>query len=79
MQPLEYGRHIRAWTDLLPTSMIPAPGWAGQTADGLAVNVPILEWKNPKPGVVIRNITLVSEGKNANPALIGLTLIGGGK
>ncbi|WP_081995058.1 beta-N-acetylhexosaminidase [Deinococcus radiopugnans] len=79
VQPLEYGRHIRAWTDMLPTSMIPAPGWAGQTADGLAVNVPILEWKNPKPGVVIRNITLVSEGKNANPTLIGLTLIGGGK
>ncbi|WP_415789195.1 glycoside hydrolase family 20 zincin-like fold domain-containing protein [Deinococcus saxicola] len=77
VQPLEYGRHIRAWTDTLPTSMIPAPGWAGQTADGLVVNVPVLEWKNPKPAVAIKSITLISEGKNANPTLIGLTLIGG--
>ncbi|MDV6374924.1 glycoside hydrolase family 20 zincin-like fold domain-containing protein [Deinococcus arenicola] len=79
VQPLEYGRHIRAWTDLLPTSMIPAPGWAGKTADGLEVNVPVLEWKNPKPGMVIKSVTLVSEGLNANPTLIGLTLIGEGK
>ncbi len=78
-QPLEYGRHIRAWTDTLPTSMIPAPGWTGQTADGLEVNLPVLEWKNPRPTVTITSVTLVSEGKNANPTLIGLTLIGGGK
>ncbi|GGO29019.1 glycoside hydrolase family 20 zincin-like fold domain-containing protein [Deinococcus humi] len=77
--PLEYGRHIRAWTDLLPTSMIPAPGWVGRTADGLDINVPVLEWKNPKPSSVIKRITLISEGKNANPTLIGLTLIGSGK
>ncbi len=79
VQPLEYGRHIRAWTDLLPTSMIPAPGWVGQTADGLDVNVPVLEWTNPRPGSVIRRVTLISEGGNANPTLIGLTLIGSGK
>ncbi|PNY82569.1 glycoside hydrolase [Deinococcus koreensis] len=74
--PLEYGRHIRAWTDTLPSSMIPAPGFSGQTRDGLNVAVPVLEWTNPKPGVVIKSVTLVSEGKNANPTLIGLTLIG---
>lgn len=74
-QPLEYGRHIRAWTDLLPSSMIPAPGWTGKTADGLEVNVPILEWKNPKPNQVIKSVTLVSEGRAANPALLGMTLI----
>lgn len=77
--PLEYGRHIRAWTDLLPSSMIVSPGWVGQTRDGLDVNVPVLEWTNPKPGVAIQSVTLVSEGKAANPTLIGLTLIGGGK
>lgn len=76
-QPLEYGRHIRAWTDTLTSSMILAPGWVGQTRDGLGVNVPILEWVNPKPNVEIKSITLVSEGKNANPTLIGLTLLGG--
>ncbi|GMA16653.1 glycoside hydrolase [Deinococcus metallilatus] len=78
-QPLEYGRHIRAWTDTLPSSMISAPGWVGKTRDGLDINVPVLEWTNPKPGVVIQSVTLVSEGKGANPTLLGLTLIGGGK
>ncbi|BDP41665.1 hypothetical protein DAETH_16340 [Deinococcus aetherius] len=77
--PLEYGRNIRAWTDTVPTSMIAAPGWAGKTRDGLDVNVPVLEWANPKPNVAIQSVTLVSEGKGANPTLIGLTLIGGGK
>ncbi len=76
-QPLEYGRHIRAWTDTVTSSMVAAPGWTGQTRDGLDVNVPVLEWVNPKPGVAIKSVTLVSEGKNANPVLIGLTLIGG--
>lgn len=78
-QPLEYGRHIRAWTDTLPSSMIVAPGWTGKTRDGLDVNVPVLEWTNPKPGVAIQSVTLISEGKGANPTLIGLTLIGAGK
>lgn len=78
-QPLEYGRHIRAWTDTEATSMVPAPGWSGQTRDGLAVAVPVLEWPNPRPEAVIKSVTLVSEGKGANPALLGLTLIGEGK
>ncbi|WP_272976428.1 beta-N-acetylhexosaminidase [Deinococcus geothermalis] len=78
-QPLEYGRHIRAWTDTLPSSMIVSPGWVGKTRDGLDVNVPILEWTNPKPGVAIQSVTLISEGKGANPTLLGLTLLGGGK
>ncbi|MFB9992352.1 beta-N-acetylhexosaminidase [Deinococcus oregonensis] len=78
-QPLEYGRHIRAWTDTLTTSMIPAPAWAGKTKDGLDVAVPVLDWLNPKPDKVISSVTLVSEGKNANLTLIGLTLIGEGK
>ncbi|WP_309569817.1 family 20 glycosylhydrolase, partial [Deinococcus sp.] len=74
--PLEYGRNIRAWTDTVTSSMIPAPGFTGQTRDGLSVNVPVLEWPNAKPDTVITSVTLVSEGKNANPTLIGLTLIG---
>ncbi|UBV43882.1 beta-N-acetylhexosaminidase [Deinococcus taeanensis] len=75
-QPLEYGRHIRAWTDTAPTSMIPAPGWNGVTGEGLSVAVPALEWVNPKPTVPIRSVTLVSAGGNANPALLGLTVLG---
>ncbi|MDB5045795.1 MAG: glycoside hydrolase [Deinococcus sp.] len=78
-QPLEYGRHIHAWTDTLTTSMIPAPAWTGKTRDGLEVAVPVLDWVNPRPDKVISSVTLVSEGKNANLTLIGLTLIGEGK
>ncbi|WP_221088775.1 beta-N-acetylhexosaminidase [Deinococcus aquaedulcis] len=76
VQPLEYGRHIRAWTDTAATSMVPAPGWSGVTGEGLAVAVPVLEWVNPKPNLTIRRVTLVSAGGNANPALLGLTVLG---
>uniref|UniRef100_UPI0025E58D06 family 20 glycosylhydrolase n=1 Tax=Deinococcus sp. TaxID=47478 RepID=UPI0025E58D06 len=79
VQPLDYGRHIRAWTELTPSSMVQSPGWRGKTSDGLDVNLGVLDWVNPKPEQAIKSVTLVSEGKNANPTLIGLTLIGSGK
>lgn len=79
--PLEYGRHLRSWTEVAGTtenlSMIPAPGWTGKTGDGLDVNVLVLDWTNPKPGVAIQALTLSSAGRGANPTLLGLTLIGG--
>ncbi len=75
-QPLEYGRHIRAWTDIIPSSMILTPAWAGKTKDGLDVAIQVLEWVNPKPNLLIKSVTLFSEGKSANPTLLGLTLIG---
>lgn len=79
--PLEYGRHLRAWTETAASaehlSMIPAPGWTGKTRDGLDVNATVLEWTNPKPGLAIQSVTVVSEGKGANPTLLGLTLLGG--
>ncbi|MFC4425359.1 beta-N-acetylhexosaminidase [Deinococcus navajonensis] len=77
--PLEYGRHLRAWTDLVPSSMVSFPAWTGQTDGGLDINVTALEWPNPKPGVALQSVTLVSEGKGANPTLLGLTLIGSGR
>lgn len=82
-QPLEYGRHIRAWTEPLGVpgasnfSMVAAPAWTGQTRDGMDVGLSVLEWANPKPGVGIESVTLVSEGLGANPILLGLTLLGG--
>ncbi|SEI69678.1 Glycosyl hydrolase family 20, catalytic domain [Deinococcus reticulitermitis] len=82
-QPLEYGRHIRAWTEpfgapgLEKFSMIAHPAWSGVTRDGLEVGATVLEWTNPRPEVAIRSVTLVSEGGSANPALLGLTLLGG--
>ena len=57
--------------------MIPAPGWTGKTGDGLDVNVLVLDWINPKPGVALQALTLSSAGRGANPTLLGLTLIGG--
>lgn len=77
VQPLEYGRHIRAWTEPLVTSMVQAPAWFGTTKDGLDVSLGVLEWRNPAPGKVIKQVTLVSEGRGANPTLLGLTLLGG--
>lgn len=74
--PLDYGRHIRAWTDTVPASMVQAPAWSGKTRDGLDVAVSVLEWTNPRPDVPIQSVTLVSEGKNANPTLLGLTVLG---
>ncbi len=78
-QPLEYGRHIRAWTEPSATSMVQAPVWNGQTKDGLDVALSVLEWHNPKPNQVIKSVTLVSEGGAANPTLLGLTLLGSRK
>ena len=81
--PLEYGRHIRAWTEPLGTpgaekfSMVAAPVWTGQTRDGLDVGLTALEWTNPRPGAAVTSVTLVSEGRGANPILLGLTLLGG--
>lgn len=74
-QPLEYGRHIRAWTDLVPTSMVQAPAWRGQTKDGLDVALGVLEWQNPTPDAAVRSVSYVSEGKSANPTLLGLTIL----
>ena len=74
--PLAYGRSIRAWTDVVASSMVLSPAWAGQTTDGLDVAVGVLEWPNPRPNVAIQSVTLVSDGKNANPTLIGLTALG---
>lgn len=76
VQPLEYGRHIRAWTDLVPTSMVQAPAWRGQTKDGLDVALGVLEWQNPNPDMAISSVTYISEGKSANPTLLGLTILG---
>lgn len=46
------------------------------TGEGLNVAVPVLEWVNPKPDQAIRSVTLVSASGNANPALLGLTVLG---
>lgn len=78
-QPLQYGRHLRAWSDLNASSMIPAPAWTGKTKDGLDVNLTTLSWNNPRPDVAVKSVTLVSDGTGASLALLGLTAVEVGK
>jgi hexosaminidase len=73
--PLEYGRNITAWTDLVARSVIQDPVWRGKTKEDLEVGINVLSWKNPNPGKIVKQIQLVSDGLQSNPTLIGLTLI----
>lgn len=73
--PLEYGRNITAWTDLVARSVIQDPVWRGKTKEDLEVGINVLPWKNPNPGKVVKQIQLVSDGLLSNPTLIGLTLL----
>jgi hexosaminidase len=73
--PLEYGRNITAWTDLVARSVIQDPVWRGKTKEDLEVGINVLTWKNPNPGKMVKQVQLVSDGLQSNPTLIGLTLL----
>ena len=73
--PLEYGRNITAWTDLVARSVIQDPVWRGKTKEDLEVGINVLTWKNPNPTKAVKQIQLVSDGLQSNPTLIGLTLL----
>ncbi len=73
--PLEYGKNISSWTDTTIRSVYCDPVWRGQTKDGLSVGVNVFVWTNPKPEKTIINIEIKSEGLDANPTLLGLTLL----
>jgi hexosaminidase len=74
VQPLEYGRQITAWTDILPKTLTYEPVWRGKTKENLDVGVNVFVWKNPNPAKMITSIEISSLGLQSNPALIGLTL-----
>lgn len=76
-QPLEYGRELASWTDLGLSSLFFSPAWRGKTSDGLEVGLNTWVWVNPHPDKVIQSITFESSGGQANPALIGLSLLEG--
>jgi hexosaminidase len=73
--PLEYGRNITAWTDLVARSVIQDPVWRGKTKEDLEVGINVLTWKNPNPAKLVKQVQLVSDGLQSNPTLIGLTLL----
>lgn len=76
-QPLEYGRHIASWTDVGATSLSFSLAWRGKTGDGLDVGLGTWVWVNPNPDKTIASITLESSSSQANPVLIGLSLLEG--
>jgi hexosaminidase len=73
--PLEYGRNITAWTDLVARSVIQDPVWRGRTKEDLEVGINVLTWKNPNPAKMVKQVQLLSDGLQSNPTLIGLTLL----
>jgi hexosaminidase len=79
IQPLEYGRNINAWTE--PSvegtirSIINDPTWRGKTSDGLEIGLNVFTWVNPNPTKTIASIEFSSDGTQANPTLIGMTLL----
>ncbi len=79
IQALEYGRNINAWTE--PSvegtirSIINDPTWRGKTSDELEVGLNVFTWVNPNPSKTIASIEFSSDGTQANPTLIGLTLL----
>jgi hexosaminidase len=72
---LNYGQNIFAWTEQTLRSVLPEVVWKGKTGDGLDIALGVLLWPNPKPNLTIKSITLRSLGKQANPTLLGLTLL----
>ncbi|MER3554993.1 MAG: glycoside hydrolase [Meiothermus sp.] len=74
-QPLEYGRHIASWTDVGATSLAFTPAWRGKTSDGLDVGLNTWVWVNPNPDKIIQNITFETSGSQANPVLLGMSLL----
>jgi hexosaminidase len=56
-------------------SVIQDPVWRGKTSDDLEVGINVLNWKNPNPGKVVKQVQLISDGLQSNPTLIGLTLL----
>ncbi|MCV5824618.1 hypothetical protein OFN33_29620, partial [Escherichia coli] len=71
------GRHIVSWTDVGTPSLSFSPAWRGKTGDGLDVGLGTWVWVNPNPDKTIASITLESSGSQANPVLIGLSLLEG--
>jgi hypothetical protein len=71
---LQYGRDIRAWTDLNPTAGAPA-GWFGKSANGLPSAVRVLRWHNPWPDKTVTSISLSSDHPYASPVLMGVTAL----
>ena len=79
IQALEYGRNINVWTEpsveLTTHSIINDPTWRGKTGDGLDIGLNVFTWINPNPSKIISNIVFSSDGTQANPTLIGMTLL----
>lgn len=71
--PLTYCNNIHGWKDPAAAASY-SYAWQGRAADGTAIGVGDLRWENTRPDVKIRSIDFVSEGTEASPFLLALTL-----
>ncbi|MBE3574245.1 MAG: beta-N-acetylhexosaminidase [Firmicutes bacterium] len=73
--PLTYQRQIAAWTDPVLKSLVRYPAWRGTARSGLPVGADVFVIRNPHPEEEIASFTVESAGNDANPTMLGLTLL----
>ncbi len=71
---IQYGKDIAAFTDKRssPEAVV---SWSGKSPYGESVNLRRWLFRNPRPDVAIKDITLTTEGTEASPVLLGVTAI----
>lgn len=71
---IQYGKDIAAFTDKRssPEAVV---SWSGKSPWGEAVNLRRWLFRNPRPDVAIKEITLTTLGTEAAPVLLGVTTI----
>ena len=70
---LIFRRHLTEWNDRLGCSHARVV-WQGKTEQGYLLTLCAYEWRNPKPGVPIAFIALMSAGSSVQPVLVALTI-----
>lgn len=73
--PLRYGQEIAAWTDVALNSLHRYPAWRGETTIGLQVGADVIVVRNPYPDKLLHSLAVTSEGRWANPVVLGVTLL----
>jgi hexosaminidase len=71
-QPIVYGEHVLAHTDLNAAANAPVV-WTGQTPSGQRVALRVLLIDNPKPNERIEALTITSAGSEAGLLVLGVS------
>ncbi len=78
--PVKLGWNVGLWNGYEPARIVPGARafWTSQTggddaaSDGCAWT---MEWKNPKPDVAVKDVSLAAEGTEATIVLLGITAV----